>query len=69
MLINLTHKPSKQRQEKNLDKFSYNLDYALGQCNPAHVLFGFNLNCLKKIEKNKLQSNITSYGLQIFDVH
>ena len=69
MLVHLKYNPSKQSQEKVLGELSYNLDYAIGQANTVHVLGDFNLNCLNKIEKNNLESNITPYDLQIVNVH
>ena len=66
--IKLTYNHSKQDQEKFIDELSYNLDYALGQSNTVHVQGHFNLNCLKENEKNKLETVMTPYGLQIVDV-
>ena len=67
--INLTYNPSKPHLEKFLGKISYNLEHAFRQCNTVHALGDINLKYLNKSEKIKLESIITTYALQIVDVH
>ena len=67
-LIKLTYNPSRHPQEKFLEAMTYNLDYAFGQYNIAHILGDFYLYCLNKIEKNDLKSIITPYSLQFVEV-